>query len=139
MATGQATRGGVTISESLMHKELIALTMEHLKEKGYVVRDPKTYRDFLLLKVPCIPDIVATRIERWIGSDGKRKVHRDNLVVEIETKPTKASIRKKREQYEKYLVGFTLIIMDCRQIRGIRKGWDSVTMRNIKQWLRDAI
>jgi len=122
-----------------IHQYLISAAEVYLRSKGYTIKDRSLYQALIGLKVPSIPDLMATKRESYRDTRGRRRDVIDAIIVEVEMKPTKASIRKKEKQYSENLVGWTLIILDARGIRGMRQGWDNVTMRAIQDWLQAGL
>jgi hypothetical protein len=104
-----------------------------LKRQGYEIKEFRAvFRDF---KEPGIPDIVAVLEGRITKGNGRREDSYDRLIIEIETKPTKAHSEKKIEQFGK-IKGWNLKILDARKIKNWRRGWGGLKVQDIKDWLR---
>ena len=119
------------------HRLLIAHAKEYLIREGYTIKEWRG--EFLNLRVPCIPDIVAIRRDKYRDTYGRAHDTEDRIIVEVETNPTSASIKKKTHQFLDQMPNWTLIILDCRKIKGWRKGWSEVTNGAIYTWLKDNL
>lgn len=123
-----------------IHKTLIYHTKLYLEDLGYRVLSPETCKMWLMFKVKSDPDILAEKFEKWTDTKGRKKTHVDRIIVEVETNGTPGARKKKEKLYENQIeLGWVLIFMDVRKIKGMRKGWDNVKMKNIKAWMRDYI
>jgi hypothetical protein len=65
---------------------------------------------------PCVPDVWAVYDERIPMGGGRYRSQTSNLIVEVESSPTKASIAKKNLQYQATLAGVNLVILDLNTI-----------------------
>lgn len=125
---------------SEMHRALIYHAKLHLEAQGYTILDPVYNREWLKFRRPSCPDILGKRTDKFTTTRGKRRVVTDYVIVEVETKATKARVRAKEKLYDDQIVmGWVLIVLDARKIKGIRKGWDAIRIRDIKDWLEESI
>jgi len=115
------------------HKALMHHAAEYLRRSGWRVWPD---RDLFKMSVePFIPDLVCTRDCKVRTDRGKVKRIEERRFIEIEMNPTAASIKNKENHVYNHWPKWTLIIMDARKIRGMRKGWGEVTQRAIQEWL----
>lgn len=92
------------------HAVIIMLTKYYLAEKGADVKDESVFG--MKHNAPCIPDVWAVYDERIPMGGGRYRTQTANLIVEVESSPTKESIAKKNLQYQATLAGVNLIILD---------------------------
>lgn len=92
------------------HSRVIAMCKHYLAEKGATVKDEAVFG--MKHDAPCVPDVWATYDERVPTGMGRYRTQTANLIVEVESSPTKESIAKKRLQYETTLAGCNLLILD---------------------------
>ena len=121
------------------HRILISHARAYLERGGWRIQDPRFYRVMLSLKVPAIPDIVASKDGSYRTTWGKKKSVTESIVVEVETNPTTESVRKKHKQYTENLVGHQLYILDATKIPGWKDGWENITIKAINDWLEGCL
>lgn len=92
------------------HAIVIMLTKYYLAEKGAKVKDESVFG--MKHNAPSIPDVWAVYDERIPMGGGRYRTQTANLIVEVESNPTKESIAKKNLQYQATLAGVNLIILD---------------------------
>ena len=100
----------VHIHGGLTHTVVIALTKIYLASKGAIVKDESVFG--MKHNAPCVPDVWALYDERIPMGGGRYRTQTSNLIVEVESSPTKESIAKKNLQYQATLAGVNLIILD---------------------------
>jgi hypothetical protein len=92
------------------HSRVIDMCKHYLAEKGAKVKDEAVFG--MKHNAPSVPDIWAVYEERIPMGGGKYRTATANLIVEVESHPTKESVAKKRLQYEATLAGCNLLILD---------------------------
>jgi hypothetical protein len=96
------------------HTVVIALTKIYLADKSATVKDESVFG--MKHNAPCVPDVWAVYDERIPMGGGRYRSQTANLIVEVESSPTKASIAKKNLQYQATLAGVNLVILDLNTI-----------------------
>jgi len=96
------------------HSVVIMLTKLYLAMNGATVRDESVFG--MKHNAPSIPDVWAVYDERIPMGGGRYRSQTSNLIVEVESRPTKESIAKKRLQYEATLAGVDLRILDLETL-----------------------
>jgi hypothetical protein len=95
-----------------LHDLTIFLTERILVRKGAKLKDIFVFRD--KYNCPAIPDIYAKYEAKMIKGNTRRTVTK-LIVVEVETRATTESIRKKQQQYEESMAGIELVVLDLNK------------------------
>jgi len=98
----------------LLHQVGIFLAIKSCNDRGYVVRDPEVFAKKNI--TPCIPDVWADTTWKFTNQYGRKTQGRKNLIIEIETNATKASILNKWRQYVESTTGLELIVLDLNEV-----------------------
>lgn len=100
----------VHIHGGMTHTVVIALVKIYLASKGAEVKDEAVFG--MKHNAPCVPDVWAVYDERIPMGGGRYRTQTANLIVEVESNPTKESVAKKNLQYQATLAGVNLVILD---------------------------
>lgn len=84
------------------------------KDAEYTFLDKKWFAD--KFQSAAIPDVYYKKVETFITSRGQKKATEQKYVLEIESKPTSASIAKKREHFLETTTGHELIILNLQEV-----------------------
>ena len=123
----------VHIHGGLTHTVVIALTKIYLASKGAIVKDESVFG--MKHNAPCVPDVWAVYEERIPMGGGRYRAATANLIVEVESKPTKASIDKKNLQYQATLAGVNLVVLDLEELTDAQLGdW-----RGLMAWIEERV
>jgi hypothetical protein len=114
------------------HKILIHMAKLYLEDAGWQIKDPNIFKD-----TGAVPDVYAVKYDKQHHSDGSRNNIFEQLIVEVEMSPTKASINKKIQHWLVNRPGLNLLILDARRMRQ-SKIWE-VTLGEIYSWLKRSL
>ena len=113
-----------------LHNLAIMVGKSICAERGYKFMDPRPLHDKAMY--PGVPDIYVRRNDKT--PNGARVIHiYQDFIIEVESKPTTASITKKTKQFSGD--GFTdLIIIDLRKLKGTRR-WQDITIGELMEFM----
>jgi len=117
-----------------LHDLAIMVGKKICAERGYTFRDPRGLKDKAIY--PGVPDIYIRRNKRT--PNGAKVIHGyEDWIVEIESKPTKASVEQKIKQFSGD--GVTdLIIVDLRLLTNGRS-WKEVALGEFVEFMEERI
>lgn len=98
----------------LLHETGIFLAIRTCHQRGYRILDSEAFAKKQIM--PCVPDVFASTKYKFINNYGRKTEGRKDLIIEIETQATKASILKKWQQYVESTTGLELIILDLNEL-----------------------
>jgi len=96
----------------MLHNQAIFLLKCIWLEKGGTLKDERQFKK--KYNSPCEPDMYGEYEARMVKGN-RRWTEKKLVVVEVETKATTESIRKKQQQYEESMAGIQLVVLNLQK------------------------
>jgi len=98
----------------LLHEVGIFLAIRSCVKRGYKVLDSEVFAKKQIM--PSIPDVYASTQYKFTNQYGRKTEGRKNLIIEVETNATKATVLNKWRQYVESTTGLELIVLDLNEL-----------------------
>jgi hypothetical protein len=119
----------------MLHNVVIFLTKCILLEKGATLKDERQFKKKYIS--PCEPDVYAEYEAKMIKGN-TRRTEKKLLVVEVETKATTESIRKKYIQYQEATAGIDLVVLNLEKFLLV-KGNSMYNWGQLQTWVESEL